>query len=232
MTARPVAIAVIPARGGSRRVPRKNVREMRGRPLLAYTVEAATGSGLFERVVVSTDDEEIARIARDAGAEVPFLRATRLADDVTPVSMVTLDVLEQLGQTGEEFQQVCQLMPNCPLRTAEDVRLSHRQFVTSSAGAQLSMVRFGWQNPWWAMRRAADMTIEPLFGEAIRQRSQDLPELFCPTGAVWWAHTDALQEAGTFHMVGRTGWEIDWTHGIDIDTEDDWLLADLLMERQ
>ena len=149
-------LAVIPARGGSKRIPGKNVRPMQGRPLLAYTVEAAVGSGLFERVIVTTDSAEIAVIARASGAEVPFLRDPTLADDITPVSRATIDVLERLGQAGQAYEQVCQLMPNCPLRTADDVTASHRQFVATSASAQISVVRFGWQNPWWAMRRASD----------------------------------------------------------------------------
>ena len=225
------ALAVIPARGGSRRVPRKNIREMRGRPLLAYSIEAAMRSGLFARVVVSTDDAEIADVARAEGADVPYLRAPELADDVTPVSRATIDVVERLEQAGETYLQVCQLMPNCPLRTADDVVASHRQFTDQPAEAQISVARYGWQSPWWAMRRDADGSLDPLFPEAMRQRSQDLPDVFCPTGAVWWARTDALRREGTFHLPGRTGWEIDWTHAIDIDTEDDWRLADALMER-
>jgi N-acylneuraminate cytidylyltransferase len=225
------ALAVIPARGGSRRVPRKNIREMHGRPLLAYTIEAALGTGLFARVVVSTDDAEIADVARGLGADVPFLRDPALADDITPVSQATIDVLDRLDVDGETYLHVCQLMPNCPLRTADDVLASHRQFTDRPADAQISVARYGWQSPWWAMRRAADGSLDPLFADAMQQRSQDLSELFCPTGAVWWARTDALRRAGTFHLPGRTGWEIDWTHAIDIDTEEDWRLADALLGR-
>jgi CTP:molybdopterin cytidylyltransferase MocA len=122
------ALAVIPARGGSKRVPRKNVRELAGRPLIAYTVEAALDSGVFARVVVSTDDEEIARIGRACGAEAPFLRAASLSDDVTPVSAATADALGRLDPYGTVFADVAQLMANCPLRTAEDIRASHVAF--------------------------------------------------------------------------------------------------------
>jgi N-acylneuraminate cytidylyltransferase len=223
------ALAVIPARGGSRRVPRKNIREMHGRPLLAYSIDAALGSGLFARVVVSTDDAEIAAVGRALGADVPFLRDPALSDDITPVSQATIDVVDRLEGAGEAYLEVCQLMPNCPLRTVEDVVASHRQFTDRPAEAQISVARYGWQSPWWAMRRGADGSLDPLFPDAMRQRSQDLADLFCPTGAVWWARTDALRRAGTFHLAGRTGWEIDWTHAIDIDTEDDWRLADALM---
>jgi pseudaminic acid cytidylyltransferase len=222
-------LAVIPARGGSKRILKKNVRSMRGRPLLVYTVEAALHSGLFERVIVTTDSAEIAEIARASGAEAPFLRDPTLADDVTPVSMATIDALDRLGQGGQRFEHVCQLMPNCPLRTADDIGASYRQFLDTDPDSQISLVRFGWQNPWWAMRRGPDMTVEPLFAESLTQRSQDLPGLFCPTGAVWWAKSEALRRENTFHMPGRTGWEIHWSHGLDIDTEDDWMLADILM---
>lgn len=223
-------LAVIPARGGSKRVPGKNVRPMRGRPLIAYTIEAAERSGLFDRIVVTTDSPEIAAVARTSGAEVPFLREACLSDDVTPVSAATIDALERLDPAGELFTDVCQLMPNCPLRTAADVVVSHDQFVQTGAESQLSVVRYGWQNPWWAMRRDDGMKLAALFDKAMTQRSQELPELFCPTGAVWWAKVEVLRREGSFHLPGKTGWEMPWTRGIDIDTEDDWLMADLLMQ--
>src|SRR5689334_15368342 len=109
---------------------------MHGRPLLAYSIEAAQRSGLFARVVVSTDDEEIADVARTHGAHVPFLRSPTLADDVTPVSRATIDVLDRLEEAGETYLHVCQLMPNCPLRTADDVVASHRQLSEHPAEAQ------------------------------------------------------------------------------------------------
>jgi pseudaminic acid cytidylyltransferase len=222
-------IAVIPARGGSKRVPGKNVRPLAGKPLIAYTIDAARDSGLFARVVVSTDSEDIAEIARRYGAETPFVRAPGLADDVTPVSAVTVDALDRLDPAGDTYDAVCQLMANCPLRTAEDVVASHQQFAKTGAESQLSVVRYGWQNPWWAMKRTPEMTLQPLFEQAMTQRSQDLPELFCPTGAIWWAKTDALRVAGTFHLPGRTGWEIPWMRGVDIDTEEDWVMAEVLL---
>lgn len=221
-------VAVIPARGGSKRVPGKNVRLFGGRPLIVYTIEAARESGLFASVVVTTDSPEIAEIARANGGEVPFLREPALADDVTPVSVATVDALERVDPRNEIYSNVCQLMPNCPLRTGPDIRASYQQFRETGADAQLSVVRFGWQNPWWAMRRGSDLTLQPLFAERLTQRSQDLPALFCPTGAVWWARADVLRTQGTFHVGGRTGWEIAWTHGVDIDTEDDWILAEVL----
>jgi CMP-N-acetylneuraminic acid synthetase len=224
-----VALAVIPARGGSKRVPGKNIRALCGLPAIAYSIEAARESGLFARVIVSTDSESIAEIAVRHGAEVPFLREPALADDHVPVSAATVDVLKRLDPDGTAFTSVAQLMPNCPLRDAGDVRDSFRQFVLSGARSQLSVARYGWQPPWWAMRRTPALTLVPLFPAEIVRRSQDLPALFCPTGAIWWAQADALREAGTYHIEGRTGWEIAAIHGLDIDTEEDWHLAEALM---
>jgi pseudaminic acid cytidylyltransferase len=222
-------IAIIPARGGSKRIPDKNIRPLNGKPMIAYTIAAARESGLFERVVVSTDSQEIAEVAGQQGAEVPFLRDENLADDFTPVSSVTTDALLRLDPAGDRFESVAQLMPNCPLRTAADVRDSHRQFEKTGAESQISVVRYGWQNPWWAMRLNERRELEPLFKEQITARSQDLPELFCPTGAIWWARTGPLRRTKTFHLENRTGWEIPWQRGIDIDTFEDWAMAEVLL---
>ncbi len=222
-------IAIIPARGGSKRIPRKNVRSLDGQPLLAYTIEAARVSGLFQRVVVSTDDPEIARLAEAFGAEAPFLRNAALADDQTPVSAATVDALCRLDPHGTSFAHVAQLMANCPLRNSDDIVQSYRQFVESHAAVQISITRFGWQNPWWAFERSPDLRLSPLFPDKMCQRSQDLPELFCTTGAVWWTKSDVLRREKTFHINERTGWEIPWRHGLDIDTEEDWLMAEVLL---
>jgi CMP-N-acetylneuraminic acid synthetase len=223
------ALAVIPARAGSKRLPGKNVRVLCGLPAIAYTIAAARDSGLFSLVIVSTDNETIAEIAVHHGADVPFLRDAALADDETPVSSVTVDALTRVDRASRRFAYVAQLMPNCPLRDAADVRGSFEQFIETRACAQLSVARFGWQMPWWAMRRADDFTLAPLFPREAVARSQDLPPLFCPTGAIWWARAETLREAGTFHVPGRTGWEMDPVHAVDIDTEDDWRLAEALM---
>lgn len=224
------SIAVIPARVGSKRIAKKNVKDLHGKPLLAYTIEAALQSGLFQRVVVSTDSEEIAEVARLQGAETPFLRDPALSDDHVPVSAATVDVLQRLDPKGNTFGHACQLMANCPFRTAADIVDSYHQLVETGADSQLSVVRYGWQNPWWAMRRDEGFILEPVFQDAITARSQDLPELFCPTGAVWWARADVLRREGTYHIPGRTGWEIPWVRGLDIDTEDDWVMAEALLE--
>jgi pseudaminic acid cytidylyltransferase len=223
-------IAIIPARGGSKRIPGKNIRPLAGKPMIAYTIAAARDCGLFDHVIVSTDSPEVAEVARRYNAEVPFLRDENLADDFTPASSVTVDMLVRLDPAGDKFDSVAQLMPNCPLRTACDVGDSHRQFAKTSAESQISVVRYGWQNPWWAMRRNEGQELEPLFKEQMTARSQDLPELYCPTGAIWWARAGALRRTKTFHIENRTGWEIPWQRGIDIDTFEDWAMAEILFQ--
>ena len=198
--------------------------------MIAHTIEAARESGLFDCVMVSTDCEEIAEIAQKFGGEIPFLRARSLADDLTPVSEATADALSRLDPGGERFSFVAQLMANCPLRSADDLRDSFRQFEQAKVESQISVVRYGWQNPWWAMRRNEKNELQPLFREQVTARSQDLQELYCPTGAIWWAQAESLRRTKTFHLENRTGWEISWQHGIDIDTPDDWAMAEALLQ--
>jgi N-acylneuraminate cytidylyltransferase len=137
-----------------------------------------------------------------------------------------------LGERGEAFDTVAQLLPNCPLRTAEDVHASFAAFVSQPHAAQVSVTRYGWQNPWWALERDETGAAKPLFADKLMQRSQDLPTLYCPTGAVWWATTEALLEYGTFHLQRRALFELDWEHGVDIDEEADFELAEVLLSRR
>ena len=221
-------LAVIPARGGSKRVPGKNLLPFRGEPIIVHTIRAALDSRLFDRVVVSTDSPDIADVSVAAGADVPFLRAADLSDDLTPVSEATADALERVDPAGTRFRAVAQLMANCPLRTSADIRASWACFELGPVPAQLSVTRFGWQNPWWAMRLAADGRLEPVFDHLATRRSQDLPELYCPTGAIWWARAQVLRSEKSYHVAGRTGWEIPWQRGVDIDTPEDWRFAEAL----
>ncbi|TET39281.1 MAG: pseudaminic acid cytidylyltransferase [Planctomycetota bacterium] len=223
-------LAIIPARGGSKRIPEKNIREFCGQPLIAYTILAAFESKIFNNVIVSTDSSKIKEIAEAFGAEVPFLRSSDISDDHTPVSAATVDALERIDPQGVEYSHVCQLMANCPLRTSEDIINSYQQFTATGADAQISVNRYGWQNPWWAYEREDEFILKSLHEDMQKMRSQDLPELFCPTGAIWWAKAEALRKHKTFHIPGKSGWEMPWQRAIDIDTDDDWKLAELLFK--
>ncbi|QSZ68435.1 pseudaminic acid cytidylyltransferase [Methanofollis aquaemaris] len=225
-------IAVIPARAGSKRVINKNIREMCGRPLISYTIEAAKKCGLFSHIIVSTDGEEIAAISEEYGAEVPFIRDNNLADDYCPVSLVTLDAINKMDFKSDQYENVCQLMANCPLRDDIDILNSHQQFLETRSDAQISVTKYGWFNPWWAMKCDVNNKLTPIFEQQLSERSQDLSELYCPTGAIWWAKINTLRKERTFHCTNRTGWVIPWEKGVDIDTEDDWKLAEILMKNK
>jgi len=225
-------LAIIPARGGSKRIPHKNIRSFCGKPLIAYTIEAVKESNLFSRIVVSTDSAEIAKISEEYGAEIPHLRKAALADDLTPVSLVTLDMLESLDSNHEKFDIIAQIMANCPLRDADDITKSYKQFIVGNSGSQISVTSYGWLNPWWAMTKDDKNVVSPVFSEQVKKRSQDLPGIFCPTGAIWWIKAEILKREKTFYCPGMTGWEMPWDHAVDIDTEDDWVMAELLMYKR
>ncbi|WP_341913854.1 acylneuraminate cytidylyltransferase family protein [Ferrovibrio terrae] len=223
-------IAIIPARGGSKRIPRKNIVPFHGRPLMAWTVSAALESGLFDRVLVSTDDPEIQAVALACGAEAPFLRLTA-ADDMAPASAATLAALDQAERHwGEGYDVVAQLMPNCPLRDAAAIRTALSAFQSGNGGFQISCTGYGWTNPWWAAELAPDGQPKALFPEQRLKRSQELPALYCPTGAIWLADAAALRQAGTFYGPGHRFQPLDFWSAVDIDTVEDLAMAAALAQ--
>jgi len=221
-------IAVIPARGGSKRIPHKNIMNFMGKPLIVWTIEAAKKSCLFDRVVVSTDDGEIAKVAVNVGIEVPFLRQ-EAKDDLTPVSVATIAAIKQAqDHWNEEYDVVIQLMANCPIRGSREITQSYNHFVENNVNFQLSCFKFGWMNPWWATKLDKDFIPEFIFPDALKKRSQDLPDLFCPTGAIWIARTKQLLEDKTFYGKGHIFHAIDWKAAVDIDNYEDVEFAEAI----
>lgn len=218
-------IAIIPARGGSKRIPDKNIINFHGKPMIAWTIEAARESQCFDRILVSTDDEKIAKVAIEYGAEVPFLRTSH-ADDYAPVSEATSAALKQAeGYWKEGYSLVVQLMANCPLRSAADVRQAVEQFTTNNRDFQISCFKYGWMNPWWAVQLDSYGQPERLFPETAEKRSQDLPELYCPTGAIWIAKAKKLIASQTYYGPSHVLEPIPWTSAVDIDDYDDLIFA-------
>ena len=223
-------IAIIPARGGSKRIPRKNIMDFNGRPMISWTIEAALQSKCFAQVLVSTDDKKIAEIAVAAGASVPFFRIEN-ADDDSSSSAATIGALKQAEfYWSTKFDSVVQLMPNCPLRDAKHIQDAMNNFQSKDISYQISGFEFGWMNPWWAVKLDAEMRPCDLFPEAKNVRSQDLEKLYCPTGAIWVAKRDALLEAGTFYGPEHRYFTIDQFGAIDIDDMKDYLMA-IALER-
>jgi len=218
-------LAVIPARGGSKRLPRKNLVDFFGKPLIAWTIEAARASQLFDRIVVSTEDEEIAEAARSYGAEVPFLRETHF-DDHSNVSDVTIHVLRQLDtKLGDTFDVVAMLQPTCPLRDSSDIRAAITAFESWGVDFQMSCFRFLWMNPWWSFRRDKQGHADWLFPEMLGRRSQDQEPTYGLTGAISIANATALLRTGTLYGPGQRFEPISWVSAIDIDDADDLAFA-------
>ena len=218
-------IAIILARSGSKRLPQKNILEFGEKPMIAWTIEAAIKSKKFDKVLVSTDDEKIANIASNYNAEVPFLR-TEAFDDLSTSSDATYSAfLQAETHWGLEFNIIAQLMANCPLRTAQDINDSISEFDKSNASAQLSCTSFGWMNPFWAFKLNERGIPSKLFPDKNNLRSQDLPDLYCPTGAIWLAKRNDFLSYKSFYMPGHRYKPIDWTSALDIDDESDLLMA-------
>jgi len=199
--------------------------------MIAWTIEAALASNVFDRVLVSTDSEEIALIAKEYGADVPFLRE-QCTDDHSTVSDVMIHVLHQIRtQLDESYSTITQLMPNCPLRTTSIIVDSFRHFQEHNYDSQISCFQFGWNNPWWAVTLDAENKPKKLFPDAFKSRSQDLSDLYCPTGAIWISKVDKLIQSGTFYSSDHRFFPISWCNSVDIDTPDDWAMAELIFQR-
>jgi len=200
--------------------------------MIAWTIEAALQSGLFSKVLVSTDCKEIAKLSKYFGAEVPFLRDGN-SDDYTMVSDATCSALIQAEiYWGIKFGTVTQLMANCPLRTAKDIQEFHQEFFARQKDFLLSCFKFGWMNPWWAFRMDENRKHSFLFEHALSMRSQDLDDLFCPTGSIWMAKAESLKATGSFHSETQEFCEVNWISAVDIDDEDDLNFAKSIMTSQ
>lgn len=225
-------IAIIPARGGSKRIPYKNIVDFLGKPMIGWTIEAALESNLFSRVLVSTDDVKISEEAKRLGAESPFLR-DMYTDDHTPISQATIRALEQ-AQTfwGEEYSTVTQLMANCPLRGKSSIIDAFNSFEKYQRNFQISCFRFGWMNPWWAVTLDGKQQPSRLFPDAAFQRSQDLPPLYCPTGAIWIARSQLLLLENTFYGTDHCFEPMQWSEAVDIDDYNDLDFAKSVAENK
>lgn len=223
-------IAVIPARGGSRRIKGKNIYPLLGKPLIGYTIDAALKSNCFERVFVATDSQEISDVAIELGAEAPFLRS-KYNDSDSPVSLATIAFVDELVSGGytSSPDTVTQLFAVCPLITSADIKKSIFSYQANQRVFQISCAPFATGNPWWAFRLGKDNTAQWLFHEALSKRSQDLPKTFFPTGAIWIAQWDALLKANTFYGPSVKYEPISVECGIDIDWVEDLNYAERLL---
>jgi N-acylneuraminate cytidylyltransferase len=220
-------VAVIPARGGSKRIPRKNIRAFCGRPMIAWTVQALQRSGSVDRIVVSTDDDEIAEVARSLGALVPFRRPAALADDHAATLPVMAHAVRALVELGWPLQRVCCAYATAPLMDSADLRDARALLDDSGAAYVFSCTTFPFPIQ-RALGRSAGGGVEPLFPQSIGARSQDLPEAFHDAGQFYWGLASAFAEQRPIFAAHSRPLLIPRHRVQDIETEEDWQRAELL----
>lgn len=223
-------LAIIPARGGSKRVPRKNLKMLAGKPLITYTIEAALASSKLTRVVVSTDDAETTEVAKSHGADVPALRPAPLAQDTSGVIDAILHMLECVERDGVTFEAVVLLQPTSPFRTGSHIDECIGCFESSSADTVTS-VRMAQEHPYYAWK-IENKQLVPLFSmEKQMMVRQDLPPVFIETGAIYVIRRSVLA-AGSIYGKKVVPYIMDADASVDIDTMEDMLWAEFLMQKR
>lgn len=220
-------LAVIPARGGSKGIPRKNIKILGGKPLIAWTIEAALKASSINRLIVSTEDEEIAAVAKQFGAEVPFLRPLALAQDDTPGIAPVLHAIEQL----RDYDWVLLLQPTSPLRSVEDIEGIIRFCRDEAAPSAVSVTQVS-KHPFWMYQRDDQNRLQPLIPNRPEiTRRQDLPSVYVLNGAMYLARTDWLIQNQGFIGPETLGYPIPEVRSVDLDTPQDWRWVEFLIEQ-
>lgn len=220
-------LALIPARGGSKRIPGKNVKRFHGRPIIAWPITTAIESGLFDRVVVSTDSEEIAAVAREWGADTPFVRPAELADDHTPTAPVLRHALERLAEEGAAYERCCLIYPTAVFVRAADLRAGFEILEERGVSAVVPVASFP-----APIHRAFSMDesgrLAMIRPEHELTRSNDLPQAYHDAGQFYWLDCARFLENGRLYAGDAVGLLMPRHRVVDIDTPEDWRLAELL----
>lgn len=225
-------LGIVPARGGSKGIPRKNVTLLRGKPLLAYTAQAALASRWLTRIVLSTEDEEIACLGRQCGLDIPFMRPAELAQDETPTLPVLQDVVRKLEATGECYDAVFTLQPTTPLRRSDDIDGAIELLERTGADSVISFVDVGERHPARMKFISPDgRVIDPPFGEQFEgQRRQDLPKLYLREGSIYVTRRAVLMEQNSVKGHDCRAWLVPEERACNIDTPFDLFLAEQMLK--
>lgn len=220
-------VAIIPARGGSKRIPRKNVREFAGRPMIAWSIDAVRRSGCFDRIVVSTDDDAVAAVAEAWGAEVPFRRPAELSDDRATTLPVVAHAVRWLRDAGSDVAVACCVYATAPMLRPDD--LARGAALVAADGVDYAFACTTFPFPVHrALRLDAAGRLEMLFPEHERTRSQDLPEVFHDAGQFYWGRAEAWLEGRPVYGPRSVPVMIPRERVQDIDTPEDWARAEVL----
>lgn len=223
------AVAIITARGGSKRIPNKNKKEFLGKPIVCYSIEAALASGMFEEVMVSTDDEEIAQIARGAGASIPFMRSAETADDFATTDDVLLEVLDEYEKRGRTFEYMACIYPTAPFVTAEKLRDAFRVIEEQNASGVMPVVQFSF--PPQRGMEIRDGRLEYCYPENAMKRSQDLEAVYHDCGQFYLYRTKAFRDCKGDPADGYVPIIMPETQVQDIDNAEDWKIAELKYQK-
>ena len=221
-------LAVIPARGGSKRIPRKNIKPFGGKPMIEWSIQAAQNAGVFDRIVVSTDDAEIAAVARDCGADVPFERPAELSDDHTGIIPVVAHAIDWHQAHGHDPSQVCCIYATAPFIESDDIRRGAETLIQSGADFAFSVTSFAFPIQ-RAIRLRTDGRIEMFDPVQFQTRSQDLPEAYHDAGQFYWGTKSAWQSGAPIFGLGSVPVILPRYRVQDIDTPEDWEQAEVLM---
>lgn len=221
------AVAIIPARGGSKRIPRKNIKVFAGKPIIGYSIEAANESGLFDRVIVSTDDEEIASIAENFGAEIPFIRPVELSDDFTGTNAVVKHCLQWLSKHDCQFDYACCIYATAPFVQVNYIRLGFKHLIESGKSFTFSVASYPFPIQ-RAIRINKDGFVEAVYPENISKRSQDLEEIYHDAGQFYWGKVDAFLNNILTYSTESIPIVLPRHLVQDIDTLEDWHRAELM----
>lgn len=221
-------LAVIPARGGSKRIPRKNVRTFHGKPIIAWSIEAARASGCFDRIIVSTDDPEIAHIAEGLGAEIPFVRPAELSDDVAPTGVVIQHAVEWYDGSATPVSECCCIYATAPFLTGETIRLGFDRLRDGDADYAVSVTSFPF--PVQRACRIRNGRLEMFNPDLYLTRSQDLEEAFHDAGQFYWGRSEAWR--GLKPILGDRTVPVQLPRHLvqDIDTSEDWERAERMFD--
>lgn len=222
-------LAIIPARGGSKGVPRKNIRLLAGKPVIAWTIDEAIKSKYIDRLILSSEDEEIIQVARKYGCEVPFKRPFELAQDDTPGIEPVIHVLNTLEK---KYDYIVLLQPTSPLRTVEDIDGCIQHCIEKGVHACVSITEAP-QSPYWMYKMDDDNKLNPVVqsGEIINRR-QDLPTVYVLNGAVYVAETKFINENRSFLTENTVGYIMSGENSVDIDTETDFAYCEWFIDRR
>lgn len=218
-------VAIITARGGSKRIPRKNIKDFLEKPIIAYSIAAALDAGCFDEVMVSTDDEEIAEVAKRFGAKVPFLRSSQASNDFAGTEDVLIEVLNEYHQRGDLFEYACCLYPTAPFVTAEKLRSGYELLLQAGADAVVPVVRFSY--PIQRALKIENSRLTMIWPEYLDSRSQDLMPTYHDSGQFYWIRVSKFMESRTLFPLNTIPLEMPESEVQDIDCEEDWKIAEM-----